>query len=889
MVERALRFASRQRFQWQKQTLRVYRTYARAYIDTSASASPHLSSPKREIASWSKSPRSNLRLALWVPWRTSSVFPHYLPVRVGQDYSTSPFQELTDDLCNVCRKLDLATIFAHGINQDRSLAAEEVEHGTYVLAAPSPEVERIWQEERQTEQSSSLSAEDLDMMNDIQRPAIDIGYLDTILGRAADCVLCDLISVAAVESYPQLFEVDDDKGVILDTDLDVRFRCYLLTFPADETEEFRSQDTGPSATYIEIQLRTADGNKLPRNHYLLQDARDATPGHTEHLPTSAGEGTRTCLYNARPLSGAQVDFGLLQSWMHFCEDHHTYQGCTYKPCDVSHSSMTFRVIDVHNRTVIDAPSDCRYIALSYVWGASHAESLSSDRDITTPVFSTPMKLPETLPRTIKDAIHLVKQLGKSFLWVDMYCIDQSSPTDKGSQVEFMDQIYGNAFATIVAAYGDSADAGLPGVQLDSRHPERQHWEDVNGTRVFVSLPSLRTELFGNPWKNRGWTYQEGLLSRRCLIFTESQVYWKCSAELLAESIAEPEDSQRIWLKAALWHNTFSDPLLLHSITGDKDVPSKTSVTKHAVPFLNYVPLVEQYTSRDLTFQSDALPAISGILNALSRNFGSKTVWALPDSIFDLALLWKAETRLRDSNGRRPNVPSWSWVSWSGKVTYDREIQAGYVSLGTHALPVNEYWYQSLDSQKLKIIQKVDGDVVEEGEQSDGNEQGSVSDDNIHEQQNWSTGPLAPFLYFTADSARFTIQPTAKELSQLCINPNISSTTAADEAFEPDVGETIWIDDPWDGQPNPYDDQSEEKRPPMERFVGKEWEFIKMSVWDETEVFQYGIAEYEKYKELVYNVLMIEWKGDTAYRVGMGHVKASIWEKADAVRKSIKLG
>lgn len=828
-------------------------------------------------------------MASWGPWRTSSVFFHYLPVLIARDHSTDPCQELTNDLCNVCRELDVATIFEHGINEDRSLAAEEAEHGTYVLAAPSREVERIWHEEQHTKQTSSLSAKDLDMMKERQRPAIDIGYVDTIMGRAEDCVLCDLISVAAVESYPELFEVDDDKGVILDTNLDVRFRCYLLTFPADETQEFRSQGTGPSATYIEIQLRTADGHKFPRGHYLLQDARDARPGHNEHLPTPRGEGTGTCLYNARPLGGAQVDFGLLQSWMHFCEDHHIYPSCTHKPCHVARSHIIFRVINVHNRTVIDAPSGCRYIALSYVWGTSHAESLNSGRDMTTPVFSTLMKLPEALPRTIEDAIYLVKQLGESFLWVDSFCIDQYSPTDKASQIQLMDQIYGNAFATIIAAYGDSAEAGLPGVQPASRHPERQHWADVNRSRVFVSLPSLSTELFGNPWYHRGWTFQEGLLSRRCLIFTESQVYWKCSAELLAESIAEPEDRQRKLVSAARWHNIFCSPILIPSSTGGKDVPSKHSATMYGVPYQEYVAHVEQYTSRDLSFGSDALPAFSGILNALSRRFGSKMVWALPDSIFDAALLWKVENRLRDSTGRRPNVPSWSWVSWSGKVTYDREVQAGYATLETHALPVNEYRYQSIDLQKMKIVQKLYGDVIEgQSEQSDGNEQVSISHDNIHE-DNWSTGPLTPFLYFSAESARFTVQPTSEHPSQFCINPNVSSTTAADAAFEPDVGETVWIDDPWDGQPNPYDDQSEERKPPMERFVAKEWEFIKMSIWGETEALQYNIAEYEKYKELVYNVLMIEWKGDIAYRVGMGHVKASIWDKADAVRKSIKLG
>lgn len=63
----------------------------------------------------------------------------------------------------------------------------------------------------------------------------------------------------------------------------------------------------------------------------------------------------------------------------------------------------------------------------------------------------------------------------------------------------------------------------------------------------------------------------------------------------------------------------------------------------------------------------------------------------------------------------------------------------------------------------------------------------------------------------------------------------------------------------------------------------------MSIWDESDVLEYEIEEYKRYKEPVYNVLMIEWRGDTAFRVGMGHIKVSIWENADPGRKSIKLG
>ncbi len=890
MIKRASQLASLKQIALQRQTWSLCRGNTRPYTNLSSSASPKSFSPTRRIAFSSKSLVGHHPLVPDNAWKTTFVLCHCLPVCSVRVHSTNPSQKSKDRLCSVCQNLDLGMIFEHGINEDRSLAAEEPENGA--LVRPSPEVQRLWQEERERGALSSLSAEDHNHMLDIARPAIDIGYLDTIPDKAEECALCELIVMAAFMSHPDLFEEDDNEDFVL-VDLDERLRCYLLTFPADETQEFRSQDTGPSATYIEIQFRAAGGQRLLPGHHLLQDARDAKPGHNENIPTFGGGGARTRLYNARLIGKTQIDFGLLRSWMHFCEHNHTYPNCTDKTYGMRNSSMSFKVIDVHNRRVIDAPPGCRYLALSYVWGTPLAESLASRKEVVEPVCSFPREIPDTLPRTIEDAIFLVKQLGESFLWVDSLCIDQNSPTDKGSQVRFMDRIYGNAFLTIIAVYGDNADAGLPGVQLHSRYAEGQRWADINGTRVFVSLPSLATELSQNNWNHRGWTYQEGLLSPRCLIFTQSQVYWKCSAELLSESIAEGEDSQRKWVKPAQWYDTFSSPTLAGAVNRDGYALSKKAVAANGVEYLSYAAHVERYTSRLLSFESDALPAFTGILNALSRRSYSKMIWALPDSIFDLALLWKTESRSAGSKGRRPDIPSWSWVSWSGEVTYDREIKAGYVTLGTHALPVNEYWYESADSHKLKIIQEVDLDVDDDDDddeekqsaQNDGSMQESLSDENLLE-KSAPPSPLTLFLYFEAESAKFTLQATATFLHQFCITPNVSATTAAKELFEPDIGETVWIDDPWDGETNPNDDESE---PPRERFVGKEWEFIKMSTWDETEVLQYKTAEYARYKEPVHNVLMIEWKDDTAYRMGMGSIKASIWEKAKPLRKSIKLG
>ncbi|KAF2187979.1 hypothetical protein K469DRAFT_568100, partial [Zopfia rhizophila CBS 207.26] len=36
------------------------------------------------------------------------------------------------------------------------------------------------------------------------------------------------------------------------------------------------------------------------------------------------------------------------------------------------------------------------------------------------------------------------------------------------------------------------------------------------------------------WNKRGWSYQERLLSRRCLIFTTYQVYFQCPVKSFSE-------------------------------------------------------------------------------------------------------------------------------------------------------------------------------------------------------------------------------------------------------------------------------------------------------------------------------------------------------------------
>lgn len=65
------------------------------------------------------------------------------------------------------------------------------------------------------------------------------------------------------------------------------------------------------------------------------------------------------------------------------------------------------MIDLRTRTVIEAPSHCKYAALSYVWG-SQTGGITLNADLGSP------------PRVIEDAFSVCASLGLDFLWVDRY-------------------------------------------------------------------------------------------------------------------------------------------------------------------------------------------------------------------------------------------------------------------------------------------------------------------------------------------------------------------------------------------------------------------------------------------------------------------------------------
>ena len=86
-----------------------------------------------------------------------------------------------------------------------------------------------------------------------------------------------------------------------------------------------------------------------------------------------------------------------------------------------------------------------------------------------------------------------------------------------------------------------------------------------------------------------------------------------------------------------------------------------SLATPSIPnFRLYMELICRYNHRDLTYAQDALPAISGVLDALTCGFPGGFISGLPALFLDSALLWqpllKAERRVRSDKKSGPSPP-----------------------------------------------------------------------------------------------------------------------------------------------------------------------------------------------------------------------------------------
>jgi Heterokaryon incompatibility protein (HET) len=362
----------------------------------------------------------------------------------------------------------------------------------------------------------------------------------------------------------------------------------------------------------------------------------------------------------------RVDFTTVREWLDFCQKNH--RGTCTRPVSCQNIHLQgFRLIDCDtNPPKIERCTGTeKYVALSYVWGSHSGDSS-----------------PSAWPNVILDAITATKRLGLKYLWADRFCIDQKNIEEQHFLISKMDSIYEAAEVTIIAAAGLDANSGLPGIGSIPRRPQPQ--AKIGNTLLVSTLGDPREHIRNSVWSTRGWTYQEGVLSRRRLVFTEEQVYFECGGMVTHESI---------YLPLSLYHTKNRlrmERFMLPGIFDGKPRGWYNFQTKGLNDEAKLIRLGEHimnFTRRKLSYDSDSLLAFQGISQRYcsEQKTGIHMIYGLPVWVkngnlmrsFALAVaVWshtpwsggRNETTEFPNHKRRWHLPSWTWAGWSGGIT-----------------------------------------------------------------------------------------------------------------------------------------------------------------------------------------------------------------------------
>ncbi|KAI9167999.1 hypothetical protein HJFPF1_04143 [Paramyrothecium foliicola] len=503
---------------------------------------------------------------------------------------------------------------------------------------------------------------------------IPLGKVE-VIAKKTNCPMCRLVLVALGGDKVPFHE--EGEPVVVDLSWTTDGPNPDADAPWNHTPEIRLLRPYARTTSGDF-IRSTTLNLFPEITLLANDS-----------PTSS------ISYFVRPIPRDNIDFGLVRRWLAICRTNHQ-RSCRVNPVlkELKRSHPTieipeFRCIDVEQKCLVQLGAGERYAALSYVWGRrKFFRTLQTNVvDLERPGALAEEEYLYQIPPTIRDAIHVAQEIGLRYLWVDSLCIVQDGDAEhKGYAIKAMDLVYAAADIVIVAAGSTDAYSGIRGIYPGSRGV-RQPVEEIpaedneTGQAFRLAFKTRWQDGIGkSPYYTRGWTYQETHFATRSLVFLDGRVTFKCQA-----------DSD--------WQEDLFEP--------------KSEITSEAGPGSSrfdeddigeYEGLIQTFSDRVLSFDSDIYNAFAGVSRQLSFRMQSTLVHGIPARYFDWFLLWYP---LADQT-RRPNAPSWSWSGWIGGCFpriwdwYERSIPSV-----NHAIQQRTWiiWYQRSghDSETCTLI------------------------------------------------------------------------------------------------------------------------------------------------------------------------------------------
>lgn len=458
------------------------------------------------------------------------------------------------------------------------------------------------------------------------------------------CELCALLKQAIHEACEECFE-----------------------WSADQTSEHHyARDREENSAFI---LSTHEsGRGLRYDRKFDSRTRESFTEHERSVDERFPDGlafrpfVRVCLEDGENLNihnrkiSRTVNFKMCKDWIIDCSVNHA------KCSALEDKELPTRLIDVGASNGSEEPKlvetrgrKGRYITLSHCWGNSNPP-VTNAGSFANYLTCIPFN---TLSKTFQDAIRSVQKLGYRYLWIDCFCIIQGDQADWEIECSRMHTTFANSAFTIAGPGAWNTEAGF----LHSRPqpavpPLTLQVTDRNGiVKCCITIEladpgacssnGLPRVQQSSALSTRAWIVQERYLSPRTLYFGTSQAYLECQSTHLFEISREP---QRLVLDTDLWFRKHIN------FTAD---PKQTLQTWYHI--------VEVYSKRNLSKESDRLPALSGLASRMATVINSTYLAGIWKDDLLQGLHWHMPYDLRDAENlsKEPatnKAPSWSWAS-----------------------------------------------------------------------------------------------------------------------------------------------------------------------------------------------------------------------------------
>ena len=398
----------------------------------------------------------------------------------------------------------------------------------------------------------------------------------------------------------------------------------------------------------------------------------------------------------------------IKEWIAECEANHPRCGPRGRESRDEMVPLPTRLIDVNptpnglSPFLLETQGALgRYVALSYMWGNGLPLKLTK-QNLNAFKSSIPWG---KIPKTLQDAMIITHRVGLRYIWIDSLTIIQDDRNDWEVEAKKMADVYSNAYFTISAAesidchYGilNRRDASIEHIQVWPPLPDQKEDE----VKIVYSDELLPGRIYARrmwsrylrlwPVDKRAWTFQERILSPRVLCYSRDEIVWSCRCATATElwPWLDPTPGMDALARALgldslfnIDEGSFVEIMTLVPRFSDADeIEEYISDPDNIKEYLSdlWCKVVEQYTTRHLTFLSDKLPAIFGVAAALrSDPMRARHLGAYHGGIFEgtlpRALAWRtipSDKRQFTYQGISTScqAPTWSWASVESYVLF----------------------------------------------------------------------------------------------------------------------------------------------------------------------------------------------------------------------------